>query len=63
MTKQFELCIVIPCYNEEARLNKKRISDFLNINNDILLYFVNDGSIDNTFEVLNSIKSNFPKNC
>ncbi len=63
MIKQFELCIVIPCYNEGVRLNIERISDFLNINTNILLYFVNDGSNDNTFEVLNSIKSNFSKNC
>lgn len=58
----FELCIVIPCYNEEKRLDFKRMSDFLKLNNDVLLCFVNDGSHDNTIDVLNSLKSNFPNN-
>jgi len=63
MTKQFELCIVIPCYNEEKRLDTKRMSDFLKLNSNVLLCFVNDGSRDKTFEVINSIKTKFPENC
>jgi len=62
MTKQFDLCIVIPCYNEEKRLDKERMFKFLELQKNVLLCFVNDGSSDNTFEVLNSIKSMYPRN-
>lgn len=62
MTKQFDLCIVIPCYNEEKRLDKERMFKFLELQKNVLLCFVNDGSSDNTFEVLNSIKSMYPSN-
>jgi len=62
MIKQFELCIVIPCYNEEKRLDKKRMLNFLEAQKNVLLCFVNDGSSDNTLEVLNSIKIAYPNN-
>lgn len=58
----FELCIVIPCYNEEKRLNKEQMFDFLKLEKNILLCYVNDGSSDNTIEVLQEIKSNYPNN-
>tara|TARA_R110001583_G_scaffold412_2_gene3800 strand:+ start:43865 stop:44602 length:738 start_codon:yes stop_codon:yes gene_type:complete len=62
MTKLFELCIVIPCYNEEKRLDKNRVFSFLNLEQNVLLCFVNDGSSDNTIEVLNEIKAQYPAN-
>lgn len=62
MTKQFELCIVIPCYNEEKRLDKGRILNFLKSQKNVLLCFVNDGSSDNTIKILNEIKFSCPKN-
>ena len=62
MAKLFELCIVIPCYNEEKRLDQDRIFSFLNLEQNVLLCFVNDGSSDNTFEVLNTIKAQYPAN-
>ncbi|WP_457610301.1 glycosyltransferase [Lutibacter sp.] len=62
MIKQFELCIVIPCYNEEKRLDKKRMLNFLGVQKNVLLCFVNDGSSDNTLEVLNTIKIAYPNN-
>jgi dolichyl-phosphate beta-glucosyltransferase len=60
MTKQFKLCIVIPCYNEEKRLNTTRISSFLKTQKNVLLCFVNDGSNDNTLKILHKIKAVFP---
>jgi len=60
MTEQLELSIVIPCYNEGKRLDVKQISSFLNNQLNVLLCFVDDGSKDNTLEVLNSLKNNFP---
>ena len=60
MTEPFELCIVIPCYNEEKRLDKERIFSFLKLQKKVLLCFVNDGSSDNTFKLLNEIKAIYP---
>lgn len=44
--------IVIPCYNESKRLKKDAFLDFLNTHRDIDFLFVNDGSKDNTLQVL-----------
>lgn len=57
-------CIIIPCYNEASRLKVNLFTDFLNNNNtgyDIL--FVNDGSSDNTLDVIYEISNNYPDNC
>jgi len=62
MIRQFELCIVIPCYNEEKRLDKERMLNFIEVQKNVVLCFVNDGSSDNTLEVLNSIKIAHPNN-
>lgn len=52
-------CIIIPCYNEEKRLPTKTFLKFIQ-NKDIHFCFVNDGSSDNTIDVLNSIKIQEP---
>ncbi|QNM87048.1 glycosyltransferase [Polaribacter pectinis] len=52
-------CIIIPCYNEEKRLPTKTFLKFIQ-NKDIHFCFVNDGSSDNTIDVLNSIKIKEP---
>lgn len=48
-------CIIIPCYNEETRLPVKAFIEFLNANPNIHFLFVNDGSTDNTQNVLENI--------
>jgi CheY-like chemotaxis protein len=48
--------VVIPCYNEEKRLLSKAFTDFILKNTGYHLCFVNDGSTDNTLEVLNNLK-------
>lgn len=48
--------VVIPCYNEQDRLSSKEFLDFIDSNLGYLLCFVNDGSTDNTLEVLNTLK-------
>ncbi|MBT8252838.1 MAG: response regulator [Bacteroidia bacterium] len=48
--------VVIPCYNEEDRLLSETFIDFVNSNSGYHLCFVNDGSTDNTLEVLNKLK-------
>lgn len=44
--------IIIPCYNEAARIRKDRLVDFLRTRPDTRLYFVNDGSTDQTGNLL-----------
>ncbi|MDO5975143.1 response regulator [Flavivirga jejuensis] len=50
--------VVIPCYNEEKRLLSKEFFDFVDSNLGYHLCFVNDGSTDNTLEVLNDLCKN-----
>jgi CheY-like chemotaxis protein len=47
--------IVIPCYNEEKRLNGKDFIDYIDRNAGYHLCFVNDGSTDNTLAILKSL--------
>ncbi len=47
--------VVIPCYNEETRLLSKEFTDFVHSNLGYHLCFVNDGSTDNTLEVLKKL--------
>ena len=53
-----KVCLIIPCYNEEKRLKEKIFTDFLQRNEDLTLCFVDDGSIDRTLDILNSMKKN-----
>lgn len=48
--------IVIPCYNEEQRLSSQEFKDFVNTNLGYHLCFVNDGSKDNTLQVLHNLQ-------
>ncbi|ARV10193.1 transcriptional regulator [Winogradskyella sp. PC-19] len=48
--------VVIPCYNEEERLLSEEFLDFVNTNSGYHLCFVNDGSKDNTLNVLKDLQ-------
>ena len=50
--------VVIPCYNEETRLKSDEFIDFIEKNSGYHLCFVNDGSTDNTIEVLKKLQRN-----
>jgi len=54
------VCIVIPCYNEEKGLIIEKYSRFIEENPAILICFVNDGSTDNTLEIIEGLKKGFP---
>ena len=54
-----KICIVIPCYNEGDRLPVKEFNNFLTASDSVFFYFVNDGSNDNTSEILNSLHGNW----
>lgn len=52
--------IVIPCYNEATRLQLDKFQQFIDQQADFRLCFVNDGSRDNTLEVLQSFQQANP---
>ncbi|WP_405369511.1 dolichyl-phosphate beta-glucosyltransferase [Nonlabens sp. Asnod2-A12] len=52
--------IIIPCYNEEKRLDQEAFVSFVSQNEDYHLCFVNDGSKDNTLDVLHKMKEQAP---
>src|SRR5262245_52958150 len=49
--------IVVPCYNEVARLSVNDFLKFLRENPDYFICFVNDGSKDDTAAVLNELEN------
>jgi glycosyltransferase involved in cell wall biosynthesis len=55
-----ETSIVVPCYNEEKRLNVNAFLEFLAREPAIDLCFVDDGSTDGTFPLLQQVKERLP---
>lgn len=53
-----KVCIVVPCYNEEERLEGDIFLSFLKEHPNYSLCFVNDGSSDKTLQVLEQLKQN-----
>ncbi len=51
-------CIIIPCFNEEARLDLLLFKEYISKNSHFF-YFVNDGSTDRTLELLYSLQDEF----
>ncbi|NKI30711.1 response regulator [Croceivirga thetidis] len=56
MIQEYCVGVVIPCYNEADRLSGKDFMDFSFQNLGYQLCFVNDGSTDNTLEILNDLR-------
>lgn len=54
--------VVIPCYNEEERLLSEEFKNFAHKNLGYHLCFVNDGSTDNTLEVLKKLEQESDNN-
>jgi dolichyl-phosphate beta-glucosyltransferase len=52
---QHEVLIVVPCYNEQARLRPGDYSQFVQEHPEVGFLFVNDGSTDGTDDVLRSL--------
>jgi glycosyltransferase involved in cell wall biosynthesis len=50
------ICLVIPCYNEESRLN---IGEYRKFSDRIYFLFVNDGSSDGTLKLLENEAAGF----
>ena len=55
------LNIIIPCYNESMRLPFNKYLDFLKLNKQVKIIFVDDGSTDNTKNLVNKLSNKFPK--
>ena len=50
--------IIVPCYNEAGRLDLKEFGSFSDGHPDVTFIFVNDGSSDNTADILRDFRSN-----
>ena len=51
--------IIIPCFNDADGLNVNTFRKCLNTYHDFQLCFVNDGSTDNTLNILSKFKKEF----
>ena len=54
--------IIIPCFNESKRLDIENFSSFMKRNNQVDIYFYDDGSSDSTLNILIQLEKKF-KNC
>jgi len=54
-------CIVVPAYNEEKRLDVLALQAFVEQQPEIDFLFVDDGSTDETFQLLSSLASRFER--
>src|SRR3989338_4453147 len=55
-----ETLVIIPCYNEEKRLSKKPYQEFISCYPNYRFLFVDDGSKDSTFSILDSLRRERP---
>ena len=53
--------IIIPCFNEGQRLPVEIFQEFLREQHLVQFVFVDDGSTDNTYKILESLRNSFPK--
>ena len=54
------ITIVVPCYNEAARLDGGRFASFAEENPDVSFLFVDDGSTDSTWSMLDALAGENP---
>jgi len=53
---EINICIVVPCFNEEKNFSVKKFEKVISTMSDVLLCFVDDGSRDRTPQLLESLK-------
>lgn len=56
-----KVAVIIPCFNEAERLQKESFLHFLSANKNFKFVFVNDGSTDDTYNILYEMQQNFPE--
>tara|TARA_R110002074_G_scaffold146084_2_gene295428 strand:+ start:5010 stop:5333 length:324 start_codon:yes stop_codon:yes gene_type:complete len=54
--------IIITFYNQENKINKQKVINFLKHSKHVHLCLINNGSTDNTISALEELKEAFPKN-
>src|SRR5512138_1823489 len=52
--------VVVPCYNEARRLNTRAFTQFRSSGHWVEFLFVNDGSVDDTLDVLQRLRCASP---
>lgn len=57
-----EAAVTIPCYNEADRLRSAPFVELVRAHRDVLFIFVDDGSTDNTGQLLQSMAQSEPNN-
>ena len=55
-----DLALTVPCYNEAARLDERAFLDFARPRPSVSLLFVDDGSTDETFQILERLRQSAP---
>ena len=53
--------VVVPCFNEARRLDLAAFEGFARAQPDVRLLLVDDGSTDNTFELLEGLRERLPE--
>jgi len=56
----FDLALVVPCYNEAARLDAAAFLHFVSTHPRVRLVMVDDGSVDGTWELLERMRTAAP---
>jgi glycosyltransferase involved in cell wall biosynthesis len=56
-----DVCLVIPCYNEAQRLDGAEIVSYLNRRPSLRVCLVDDGSTDNTRQVIEALRRERPR--
>ncbi len=56
----FDVVIIIPCYNEANRFKSNEFETFLSCNPKVCINYINDGSIDSTDKILEALQARFP---
>ena len=54
------LTVIVPCFNEETRIEISRFRELLSLVPEVRLLFVNDGSADRTIQVLEGFAATEP---
>jgi dolichyl-phosphate beta-glucosyltransferase len=53
------VCVIVPCYNEARRIDTEHFCHWIATSRDTHVVFVDDGSRDNTLEVLGSLRDRY----
>ena len=58
MLSEINICIIVPCYNEENNFHIEEYEKIISEYSDVLICFVDDGSTDQTKNIINKFLIN-----